>query len=101
TTPIENVRLFPDGIYPFSPQKDMISELVITQPDGSRYIYGLPVKNTYQEESSFSVKPTASNSQFGLIDHPSGDYDGFKEFLSEKTIPSEYSASWLLIGVVS
>lgn len=34
-----------------------ISEVTVTQPDGSRYVYGIPVYNTLQREVSFNINP--------------------------------------------
>src|SRR5438045_7188078 len=46
-----------------SSNPNQIGEIIITQPDGTRYVYGLPVNNIKQVESTFSVhgSPTGDN----------------------------------------
>ncbi len=41
--------------------KNEISEMSVVQPDGTRYIYGLPAMNLTQEQGSFRVKYDASS----------------------------------------
>jgi len=81
-----------------------LSEVSVLQPDGMRYVYGLPAYNNTQVDASFAV-PTGNNFNSATVSvpangqdiDPSGTYD---EFLNQTELPA-YVHSWLLTAVVS
>lgn len=90
-------------------KEDHISEVSILEPDGMRYIYGLPAYNIMQEDAAFSVakdavaqvysKPTTTMPA-GEYDSPIGDWSKKPEFLDKKNLPP-YAHSWMLTAAVS
>jgi hypothetical protein len=89
-----------------------ISEIVITQPNGSRQVYGVPVYNIKQDEVSFSVKHDPVARQKGLIQYApledslpvegdarlsSKDY----QYNFSKQRMRGYATSYLLSGILS
>lgn len=104
-----------------------ISEITVTQGDGSRYVYGIPAYNRTQREVAFSVEPsdsdiTASHRQMNADGKPNGNfglipYDtvednssnpdnsiknkkGKDHYFNAQNIP-EYAHSYLLTAVLS
>lgn len=92
-----------------------ISEVTITQGDGSRYIYGIPAYNREHKEVTFSIAPNApqiaaahnqTNPNFGLVsyapgsDNSTNNSEGDDQYFESKNIP-EYAHSYLLTAVVS
>ncbi|WP_118953408.1 hypothetical protein [Taibaiella helva] len=82
-----------------------ISEIVQTQTDGRRYIYGLPAMNTSQSEATFAVDPPSSDKVNGLISYDNtdaspGNGKGRDNFFSETRTPA-YAHSYLLTSVLS
>jgi len=97
----------PTGIHKtkdFQSPLSQISEISVLQPDGMRYIYGLPAYNKTQLDATFSVDgqsdddPTLAEvpSQNQVID-PIGIQD---QYLNQTELPA-YAHSWLLSYVVS
>lgn len=88
--------------------KNIISEVVVTQADGTRYIYGLAANNLSTTEKLMSVQPDSDESPelTGLVKHPRNgtapkDFsDHSNSYMTEKTSPS-YAYTWMLTGVVS
>ncbi len=90
-----------------------MSEVTITDGNGQRMVYGIPVYNTYQEEVSFSVAAPTGNAEkiarrTGLIsytvdpgnnDKPLYKY-GRDELYSRERMPG-YATGFLLTGVLS
>ncbi|MEO1627002.1 MAG: hypothetical protein AAFV25_17750, partial [Bacteroidota bacterium] len=90
------------------------SEMTVTQTDGSRYVYGLPVYNNLQKEVSFSINSSnilpgtldQNDNSYGLVSYNPGsdnsiDNDnGDEHFFDSKSIPP-YAHSFLLTGVLS
>jgi hypothetical protein len=82
-----------------------ISEIDVLEPDGKRYVYGIPVYNTNQQEVSFSLAADQIPDQSGLISYNSGQnsinntYGKDQLFQSEK-IPA-YPHSFLLTALLS
>lgn len=81
----------------------LISEIVQTQTDGRRYVYGLPAMNTSQDEVTFAVASTGSDD--GLITYAAGDNSmgnskGRDHFFSKTSTPA-YAHSFLLTSVLS
>jgi len=89
---------------------DHVSEISILEPDGMRYIYGLPAYNITQEDATFSVakntadlvipNPTTNTPSAPGYDQAFGDWSKKPEFLDKKTLPA-YAHSWMLTSVVS
>ncbi|HTA81451.1 MAG TPA: hypothetical protein VK783_00825 [Bacteroidia bacterium] len=97
-----------------------MSEITVTNPDGKRYVYGLPAYNLTQKEATFSINsPTnnnpANNSNYYKADstnvvgysnsgsnpdNSTKNNKGLDNYFNEQTIPS-YSHSFLLTGVLS
>lgn len=80
-----------------------ISEIVQTQTDGRRYIYGLPAINNSQEEVTFATSP--SNDISGLVsysdqDASTGNKQGIDHYYSKTSTPS-FAHSYLLTSVLS
>jgi hypothetical protein len=82
-----------------------ISEVSVTQGDGSRYVYGIPAYNTTQEEASFAVnsdaKKTGTLVEYNRdIDNSINNTQGRDNYYDSQTLPP-YAHSYLLTGVVS
>lgn len=86
-----------------------VNEIVQTQKDGRRYVYGIPVLNNVQREATFAVDPLAGNvledSNY-LITYTPGVEDsrsnnrGMDNFYSSTVTPT-YVTAHLLTGVLS
>jgi len=91
-----------------------MSEVTVVQKDGTRYVYGIPAYNNYQEEHTFSISPNVNESglalnrdanDFSLIgfnqtdDSPANNV-GDDEYFESQHIP-EYVHSFLLTNVLS
>jgi hypothetical protein len=87
-----------------------ISEVRVTNKNGARYIYGIPVYNNFQEEVTFAV-PTGSddNIKRGLINYtPDGDNPdnsknnnkGLDHYFDKVKTPG-YAHSYLLTSILS
>lgn len=88
---------------------DHISEISMLQPDGMRYVYGLPSYNNLQVDNVFSHKSTGSpdfNTNTVPINASSSGIEGidikgsYEEFMSRSEIPA-YPNSWLLTYIFS
>lgn len=83
-----------------------ISEINVLNPDGRRYIYGLPVYNLKQKESTFSVDADNGNRNEGLVtytpgvDNTTNNKKGNDHYFSSEEIPA-YAHTFLLTGLVS
>lgn len=85
-----------------------MSEMSITQNNGSRYVYGIPMYNRTQVEAMFNVgEPSSTNNSFseGIVDYASnlvgsGNDKGIDNF-SEKTTVKDYSHGFLLTSILS
>ncbi|RXK85266.1 hypothetical protein [Filimonas effusa] len=88
-----------------------ISEISVTDKDGKRIIYGIPVYNTQQRECTFSVPPPADMDQArrtGLItyntdgtaaDNPVHKYG--RDEMSSREITPAYTTGFLLTEILS
>lgn len=90
-----------------SKRKHHISEVTITRPDGSRYVYGIPAYNEYQSEVTFSVEPTENefDETSGLFTYTANDDStknskGRDQFFDRTELPP-YAYAFLLTGVLS
>jgi len=82
-----------------------ISEIDVLNPDGRRYVYGIPVYNLLQKEVSFSVNSNSGNIKTGLTaysaqDNSTANNEGKDGFYSREDIPA-YAHSFLLTGILS
>lgn len=91
-----------------------ISEITVTNPDGKRYVYGIPVYNTLQQEATFSVNTglntSASNywkaDSINIVPYSNGSDNsihnskGLEHFFDQEQIPP-YAHSFLLTGILS
>ncbi len=89
-----------------------MSEVSVTNSDGKKYIYGIPVYNLKQKEVTFSAKHERGNVESGMVGYTSRLTDKFNAddsisnkngtdnyFTSEET--PAYAHSFLLTGVTS
>lgn len=86
-------------------QKHHMSEVMVTNPDGTRYVYGIPAYNIKQVESSFSVDVKNVNCPKGLIKYDDGDDSpsnkkGEDNRFSSTEMPP-FAHSYLLTSVLS
>lgn len=84
-----------------------VTEVIQTQKDGRRYVYGLPVMNNVQREVTFAADPKKGlDRQQYLINYESGKDDskqngnGLDNFYSSTVTPA-YVSAHLLTGVLS
>ena len=94
----------------FGTPANQLSEFTVIGDGGSRYVYGLPVKNVAQKDFTFSVNGAnaitdQTNPDFGLItydpdDPTTGNSQGREAYYESTTMPS-YNHSFLLTGMLS
>ncbi|MFK5854487.1 MAG: hypothetical protein QM503_00050 [Bacteroidota bacterium] len=84
-----------------------IAEIKATKTDGSRYIYGIPVYNTLQQEVSFNASNLNVDCENGLVTYDNDEKhntvensQGVDGFFSRTTLPP-YAHSYLLTAVLS
>ncbi len=82
-----------------------ISEIDVLNPDGRRYVYGIPVYNLIQKEVNFAVNSDSGNIQTGLTaysaqDNSTSNVQGKDGYFSRQEIPA-YAHSFLLTGILS
>lgn len=90
-----------------------LSEFTVFQGDGSRYVYGLPVKNIRQVDATFSAAKDGGEDQdegdFGLVkydangsdaENSTGNNEGREEYFESNEMPS-YAHSFLLTSMLS
>lgn len=84
-----------------------ISQIEVTERDGRRYIYGIPVYNITQTDVSFSVNSTDGNVETGRSTYQSGIDDsinlnkkGRDWTVNKETMPG-YAHSFLLTELIS
>lgn len=83
-----------------------ISEIDVLNPDGKRYVYGLPVYNLKQKDATFSVDAAGGSSKDGLVKYIAGQDNtvdnkkGNDHYFNSEEIPA-YAHSFLLTGIVS
>ena len=103
---------YSSGRFSYANQKaSHISELIVTNPTGSRYVYGIPVYNRLQKEAMFNISGSgqtnsnAGNTTFGLIPYSATDASkdnakGLDNFYEKNTVP-DYVHSYLLTELLS
>ncbi len=83
-----------------------LSEISVTQPDGMKYIFGIPVYNTTQKEVTFNVEGSEVDSINNLvkynagIDNSTGNTKGTDYFFESTTTPA-YATQFLITAVLS
>ncbi len=84
-----------------------ISQIDVLNPDGRRYVYGIPVYNLKQKEATFSVDgKNRGNIATGLtgyqhgIDNTTANNKGQDRYFNSEEIPA-YAHSFLLTGILS
>ncbi|HTA26700.1 MAG TPA: hypothetical protein VK809_02850 [Bacteroidia bacterium] len=85
------------------------SEITVLNPDGKRYVYGIPAYNLLQDEVTFSVHGTEADYAADSVniikydkssDNTIKNVKGLNNYLNEQRIPS-FAHSYLLTGVLS
>jgi hypothetical protein len=104
TIPINPIVTAEDRVNAFR-KPNHLSEIDVLNPDGRRYVYGIPVYNLIQKEVSFSVNSNSGNIQTGLTAYSSQDNsthnsEGKDGYYSREEIPA-YAHSFLLTGILS
>ena len=85
-----------------------ISDITVTDNEGKRMVYGIPVNNLYQEEVTFSVAPPLNIEQarrtgivsYSATDASAGNRNG-RDWLYTKEKTPSYTTSHLLTGILS
>lgn len=88
-----------------------ISEMTVTDNEGKRMVYGIPVYNLEQHDVTFAIDRPASTPDYdkirrtGLISYTSNDAktqngNGRDEFYQKESLPA-YATTYLLTGVLS
>lgn len=83
------------------------SAIVVTRPDGVRYVYGIAAYNTKQDEYTFNCDRVGTNgnipkttSQYELSEVSTNNEKGLNHAYNKQSIPP-YAHSYLLTGVFS
>jgi len=85
---------------------DHLSEIKVTNSNGQRYVYGIPVYNKKQEDVVFSVGAGSSDTKkTGLVSYSKtdasiGNKKGLQNYF-DRTIQPGYSSSFLLTYILS
>jgi len=89
-----------------------MSEITVTNPDGKRYVYGIPAYNTTQQEATFAVNTGSLGSNYWLKDstnivtyNPGTDNsvsntNGIDGYFDQQQLPP-YAHTYLLTGILS
>lgn len=83
-----------------------LSQITVLNPDGRRYIYGLPLYNVSQTEVTMSAKTSNGNNNTGMVKYTPGtdnttrNTNGKDGYYSREDVPS-YAHSFLLSGIIS
>lgn len=99
-------KIIPQSRISSARKKHHISELTVLNPDGRRYIYGLPVYNLIQKDVSFSVEKHNANTSTGQVAYTPGVDNsvnnklGKDNFYAAEQMPG-YAHSFLLTGILS
>ncbi|RAJ77243.1 PA14 domain-containing protein [Chitinophaga dinghuensis] len=82
-----------------------ISEITVLNPNGQRYVYGVPVYNLSQKEVSFNVDKSRSNLEEGLVAYNAGSDDSKENAINNQFYTGErmpaYAHNFLLSGILS
>ncbi len=82
-----------------------LSEITVTKPDGSRYVYGTQTYNYKQKEVSFNAKSWLADKSKGLVgydtrDASSNNGNGIDHFYNSNELPA-HATTYLLTAVLS
>ncbi|WP_343673841.1 PA14 domain-containing protein [Chitinophaga sp.] len=83
-----------------------ISEISVVNTNGQRYVYGIPVYNLQQTETTFSVDAGKGSTTTGLVDYSPGtdntvdNKQGNDHYFNSEITPA-YAHTFLLTGVLS
>jgi hypothetical protein len=85
-------------------KQNHLSEITVTQTDGKRYVYGIPVYNLREEEVSFNINSNAIKDIQQRVSYDNGDLKNNKNgkdwfYQNDKLDP--YAHSFLLTGLLS
>ena len=91
-----------------SNSRSHIGQITTVNPDGNRYVYGLPAYNKLQKEVSFSVSPGNSLSPVTNVneilynggDNSTANQNGSSQFFESSTTPP-YTHAYLLTSIIS
>ncbi|MDR1680054.1 MAG: hypothetical protein LBR81_09825 [Prevotellaceae bacterium] len=86
-------------------EKHHLSEITVTKPDGSRYVYGTQTYNYKQKEATFNVEGNGIDHQAGLVSYGSKDASsnnnkGIDHFYNSNELPA-HATAYLLTAVLS
>jgi hypothetical protein len=89
-------------------KQDHLSEITVTNPSGSRYVYGIPVYNTIQREVVFNASGSGFNNasasrglvNFSGTDASKSNSKGLDNYFEKNHIPP-YAHSYLLTSLLS
>ncbi len=84
----------------FNRKSHHISEIQSTQPNGMRYIYGIPAYNEFHYDVSMSVDDQGDHNT-KLVDLNATTYQGTEGQYFNRVEKPEYAHSWLLSSVLS
>jgi hypothetical protein len=104
TAIVDNIITREDRVNNFR-KSSHISEIDVLNPDGRKYVYGIPVYNIEQKEVSFSVQDDPNNNVTGMTtfkkeENSTHNTSGKQGFYSRQEIPA-YAHSFLLTGILS
>lgn len=68
--------------------------------EGMRYIYALPVYNTYQSETVFSCDDDQNGDKDGLVNTGSSEHTNYPDKFLDETVMPPYAYSYLLTSIV-
>ncbi len=105
TVPVNQYLTREDRVNDFR-KANHISEIDVLNSDGKKYVYGIPVYNTAQNEVSFNVNADSGSVQSGLTgfqygtDNSTLNQNGQNGYYSREQMPA-YAHSFLLTGILS
>ncbi|MDQ0106170.1 hypothetical protein J2T02_001264 [Chitinophaga terrae (ex Kim and Jung 2007)] len=87
-------------------KENHISEIDVLNPDGRRYVYGIPVYNISQKETTFSVDKSGASPDEGLVSYTPNVDDTLsntkgKDWYYNAEFMPAYAHSFLLTGILS
>jgi len=98
--PIDRIDAAPNGYR----RANHISEITVTEANGKRYVYGIPVYNTIQKDYTFTVNGTGDDKDLVNINPSEADQintaEGKDGYLQMTQTPG-YAHSFLLTGLLS
>lgn len=83
-----------------------LSEISVVQPDGMKYVFGIPVYNEKQKEVSFNIGAATVDFAKNLVnythdvDNTAGNSNGIDHFFEATTTPA-YATQFLITAVLS